>query len=102
MTKMTEYKNNNSKRKEGVLLEDLDSKLDLVLDGHKLLDRKIDGLGKELQEFKKDTKYKLDLIVKEIKEIKDKLDKVIYRPELEALEKRVEKLEETVRLVKGN
>jgi polyhydroxyalkanoate synthesis regulator phasin len=99
---MTEYKNNNSKRKEGVLLEDLDSKLDLVLDGHKLLDRKIDGLGKELQEFKKDTKYKLDLIVKEIKEIKDKLDKVIYRPELEALEKRVEKLEETVRLVKGN
>jgi len=99
---MTEYKNNNSKRKEGVLLEDLDSKLDLVLDGHKLLDRKIDGLGKELQEFKKDTKYKLDLIVKEIKEIKDKLDKVIYRPELEVLEKRVEKLEETVRSVKGN
>ncbi len=102
MTKMTEYKNNNSKRKEGVLLEDLDSKLDLVLDGHKVLDKKIDGLGKELQEFKKDTKYKLDLIVKEIKEIKDKLDKVIYRPELEALEKRVEKLEETVRSVKGN
>lgn len=99
---MTEYKNNNSKRKEGVLLEDLDSKLDLVLDGHKVLDKKIDGLGKELQEFKKDTKYKLDLIVKEIKEIKDKLDKVIYRPELEALEKRVEKLEETVRSVKGN
>jgi len=102
MTKMTEYKNNNSKRKEGVLLEDLDSKLDLVLDGHKVLDKKIDGLGKELQEFKKDTKYKLDLIIKEIKEIKDKLDKVIYRPELEALEKRVEKLEETVRSVKGN
>lgn len=99
---MTEYKNNNSKRKEGVLLEDLDSKLDLVLDGHKVLDKKIDGLGKELQEFKKDTKYKLDLIVKEIKEIKDKLDKVIYRPELEVLEKRVEKLEETVRSVKGN
>jgi phage-related tail protein len=99
---MTEYKNNNSKRKEGVLLEDLDSKLDLVLDGHKVLDKKIDGLGKELQEFKKDTKYKPDLIVKEIKEIKDKLDKVIYRPELEVLEKRVEKLEETVRSVKGN
>ena len=52
----------NSKQKEnsitgerqfGVILEDIDSKLDLVVEGHKALDEKIDKNHGEFQEFKK-------------------------------------------------
>lgn len=45
-----------SERHFGVVLEDIDSKLDLVLEGHKTLDKKADKIGKSLEESKQDTK----------------------------------------------
>ena len=45
----------------GVVLENIDSKLDLVVEGVGILDKKIDRHYGEFQEFRKDVDYKFEL-----------------------------------------
>src|SRR3989344_9229727 len=62
-------KKTNSITKErhfGVVLEDIDSKLDLVVEGHQSLDKKIDRVESELKgeltDFRKDTEYRFTIL----------------------------------------
>ena len=80
-------------RREGVLLEHLNSKLDLVIDGHKTLDKKIDRHHGEFQEFRKEVNYKFDIVFDELNIIKNELKAKVGRDEFLLLEKRVAKLE---------
>lgn len=81
----------------GVLLEHIDSKLDLVIEGHTALDKKIDdvhiGLHQELTEFKKETNYKFDIVIEELHIIRNELKEKVGRDEFILLEKRVARLE---------
>lgn len=52
-----------TERHFGVLLEDIDSKFDLVVEGHKALDKKIDKFGKNLADFKQDTQFKFKTLI---------------------------------------
>jgi hypothetical protein len=51
-----------NKNKKGVVLEDIDSKLDLVLEGYKALDVKIDKNHEEFREFRKEANYKFGIL----------------------------------------
>ena len=55
-------------RKRGVLMEDLDGKLDQVLEGYEALDAKIDKHHKEFHEFVFDTSEKFRFIGESINE----------------------------------
>ena len=58
-----------SERYLGVVLEDIDSKLDLVVEGHQGLDKKIDKNHKEFQDFRKEVNYKFDVVFEKFDEI---------------------------------
>ena len=77
-------------RREGVLLEDLDSKLDLVLEGHSGLDKKIDNLRGEMNERFKEVDYKFEVVFEQLHLIRNEK---ISRDEFVALEKKVLMLE---------
>lgn len=79
----------------GVLLEHIDSKLDLVIEGHATLDKKIDNIHVELTEFKKETNYKFDIVIEELHIIRNELKEKVGRDEFILLEKRVARLEKT-------
>jgi len=81
----------------GVLLEHIDSKLDLVLEGHAVLDKKIDTTHKELTDFKKEVNYKFDIVIEELHIIRNELKEKVGRDEFILLEKRVARLEKTGR-----
>jgi len=110
-------KKTNSSIKEqrfGVVLEDIDSKLDLVVEGHKGLDKKIDKVDKDLKDFRNEVDYKfkavqetlkdhtemiaknaenIEIIKSDIEFIKNSLRKKVDLEEFETLEKRVLLLE---------
>ena len=54
-----------------------------------MLDRKIDEVGIKLSK-------KMDEIIGEVKDIRVRLEKVIFRPELEIIERRVAKIEKSL------
>lgn len=56
-------------RKHGVLMEDLDGKLDQVLEGYDALDTKIDRNHEEFREFVSGTSEKFELIFSELREL---------------------------------
>lgn len=98
---MAEGKNKNN---ENMTIDDLarlvqggfDGINKQMRDGFNLVDEGLNGV-------ESDTKYLrgwADVLDRRIDEIKQQLDKVVYRHELDALRKRVEKLEEMVRSVK--
>jgi peptidoglycan hydrolase CwlO-like protein len=94
----------------GVVLENIDSKLDLVVEGHKSLDKKIDGVDQKLEEFSHNTDYKfkvltemtakntenIEVMKSDIEIIKNSLKKKVDLEEFEILEKRVLLLENKV------
>jgi len=96
-----------TERHFGVLLENIDSKFGLVLEGHKGLDKKIDKIGKNLEDFRQDTQYRfktliemtakntedIEIIKSDIEFIKNSLKKKIDIDEFVVLEKRVALLE---------
>ncbi len=49
-----------------VLLEDIRSKFDLALEGHAVLDKKIDDFRQEFVEFRQETEFKNNLLNKKI------------------------------------
>lgn len=52
----------SSERHFGVILEDIDSKLGLVTEGHKVLDKKIDKVAENLDDFRKDVDYRFKIV----------------------------------------
>ena len=61
-------------QKFGVLLEHIDGKFNQVLEGHAVLDRKIDSVQNELREFRSETTFKLNTITQVIDAFKTKTD----------------------------
>jgi len=74
-------------------LEHMDSKLDLVVEGHKALDKKIEKNHQELLEFRKEVNYKFDVVFDELHVIRNELKEKVGRDEFVLLEKRVARLE---------
>ena len=68
-----------SERHFGVILEDIDSKLDLVVEGQGALDVKIDKVDEKLEDFKKEVNYKFDIVFEKFDEVDQKFDKVDQR-----------------------
>ena len=79
----------------GAILEDIDSKLDLVVEGVGTLDGKIDRHYGEFQEFRKDVDYKFELVFDELRLIRNELKEKVGRDEFALLEKRVIALEKS-------
>ncbi|MBI5147973.1 MAG: hypothetical protein HZA37_02370 [Parcubacteria group bacterium] len=82
-----------SERHFGVVLEDIDSKLDLVVGGVGILDKKIDRHYGEFQEFRNEVDYKFEAVFDELHLIRNELKEKVGRDEFLALEKRVIALE---------
>lgn len=83
--------------KVGVLLEHIDSKVDLVVEGHRALDKKIIEGHRNLKEFQAETNYKFDTVIDELRLIRNELKEKIGRDEFLALENRVIRLEKSIR-----
>lgn len=89
-----------TKRSLGVILEDIDSKFDLILEGHTALDKKIDVFHDEFLDFTKETRLNfnaikdyLSRIDDEIQEMKKILSRKADLERLERLEQKVAKME---------
>ncbi len=65
-----------SERHFGVVLEDIDSKLDLIVEGQQVLDKKIDRHYGEFQEFRKEVDYKFEIVFEGQQVLGGKIDKV--------------------------
>jgi len=80
-----------------VVLEGVDSKLDLVVEGLKILDHKIDKvedkLETKLEDFRKEVDYKFEIVFDELHLIRNELKEKVGRDEFILLEKRVMALE---------
>lgn len=87
--------NKKESHHEGVLLEHIDSKLDLVIEGHKTLDTKIDGVKQEMHERFNEVDYKFGIVFDELHLIRNELKEKVSRDEFLLLEKRVSKLEKS-------
>ena len=105
-----------SERQFGVVLENIYSKLDLVVEGHKRLDKKIDGVDKKVDVLKTEMDYKFGVVFEKFDEvgaqfkhmdeqfsdvkdelhiIRNELKEKIGRDEFVLLEKRVMALEKS-------
>jgi hypothetical protein len=82
-----------SERHFGVILEYIDSKLDLVVDGHQALDKKIDNNHEEFQEFRSEMDYKFEIVFDELSLIRGDLKQKVSRDEFALSEKRITALE---------
>lgn len=88
------------KRQFGVVLEDINSKIDLVVEGHQGLnqkidvldekvdvldkkveglDRKIDKVDEKLEDFRKEVNYKFDVVFDELHLIRNELKEKVGR-----------------------
>jgi len=83
------------KNKKGVVLEDIDSKLDLVLEGHQVLDKKIEDFRKKVDERFNEVDYKFETVFDELHIIRNELKEKVGRDEFVLLEKRVMALEKS-------
>lgn len=84
-----------SERHFGMVLESVDSKLDLVVEGHQVLDKKIDKLHGEMNERFKAVDYKFEMVFDELRLIRNELKEKVGRDEFALLEKRVIALEKS-------
>lgn len=86
---------NLSERHFGVILEDIDSKLDLVVEGQGTLDKKIDKVDKKVDDLHEEMNYKFGVVFDELHLIRNELKEKVGRDEFILLEKRVAALEKT-------
>ncbi len=82
-----------AKRHFGVILEHIDSKVKLVLEGHRGLDKRIEDFRKEAGERFDGVDYKFELVFDALRLIRNELKEKIGRDEFAFLEKRVMALE---------
>jgi hypothetical protein len=81
----------------GVILEDIDSKLDLVVEGHRVLDKKIEDFREETDKRFNEVDYKFEIVFDELRLIRNELKEKVGRDEFILLEKRVAALEKSKR-----
>ena len=79
----------------GVLLESMDSKIDILVDGHKNLNEKIGRVEENLGEFRREVDYKFEVVFDELLLIRNEFKEKVGRDEFLVLEKRVAVLEKT-------
>ncbi len=84
-----------TERHFGVFLENIDSKLDLVVEGVGTLDKKVDKHYEEFQEFRSEVDYKFGTVLDELHLIRNELKEKVGRDEFALLEKRVIALEKS-------
>ncbi|MBU2109903.1 hypothetical protein KKB71_03065 [Patescibacteria group bacterium] len=85
--------NNTEKRYTNVLLENMDSKIDVLLEGHQVLDGKIEKVDKKIEDFREEVNYKFETVFDELRLIRNELKEKVGRDEFFVLEKRVAALE---------
>lgn len=97
-----EHSRTISQRHSGVVLEDIDSKLDLLVEGHRGLNEKIDKVDKKLDNFRNEVDkrfnevdYKFEIVFDELHLIRNELKEKVSRDEFLVLEKRVMALEKS-------
>jgi len=93
--KINEKESPVSERHFGVILEDIDSKLDLVAEGHQALDKKIEDFKNEVGVRFNEIDYKFELVFDELHLIRNELKEKVSRDEFILLEKRVMVLEKS-------
>ena len=79
----------------GVVLEDIDSKLDLVVEGHRVFDKKIDKVDEKVDNLKNEMNYKFEIVFDELHLVRNDLKEKVGRDEFILLEKRVMALEKS-------
>ncbi|MBI5153292.1 MAG: hypothetical protein HZA36_02425 [Parcubacteria group bacterium] len=96
-----------NQHRDGVLLEYMSTKFDLLLEGQQALHNKIDTNHEEFREFKKEVDFKFEAVFGQFDEIRSEFKDVhselhvirnelkgdVHRDEFLLLEHRVEKLE---------
>ncbi|MBI3638496.1 hypothetical protein HY227_02020 [Candidatus Wolfebacteria bacterium] len=87
-------------RRFGGVLENIDSKLDLVVEGQEALSEKMDKNHQEFKEFRDEVNYKFEVVFDELRIIRNELKEKISRDEFSLLEKRVIKLEKRLTTAK--
>lgn len=80
----------------GVLLEHMDKKLDLVVEGHVVLDKKLDNFKEDVDGRFDEIDYKLEAMAGELHVVRNELKEKVGRDEFLLLEKRVMALEKKV------
>lgn len=80
----------------GVMLEQMDSKLDLVLEGQDALSARIDALETRLADLQEEMNYKFEAVFEELYLIRNELKEKVGREEFIVLEKRIIALEKRV------
>jgi hypothetical protein len=86
---------NNEAHYFGALLENMDSKIDVILEGHQVLDKKIDDLSNNVDKRFNEVDYKFDVVFDELHLIRNDLKEKVGRDEFILLEKRVFALEKS-------
>ena len=93
-------KQRKDKKKEeryfGVILENMDSKLDLLVEGRQVSDKKIDRVDGKVDDFRKEVDYKFEVVFDELRIIRNELKEKVGREEFALLEKKVLKLEKVI------
>jgi len=80
----------------GVLLEHMDKKLDLVVEGHVVLDKKLEDFKINVDRRFDEIDYKLEAMAGELHVVRNELKEKVGRDEFMLLEKRVIALEKKV------
>ncbi|OGY63063.1 MAG: hypothetical protein A2745_00250 [Candidatus Harrisonbacteria bacterium RIFCSPHIGHO2_01_FULL_44_13] len=80
----------------GVILENMDSKLDLLVEGRQVSDKKIDRVDGKVDDFRKEVDYKFEVVFDELRIIRNELKEKVGREEFALLEKKVLKLEKVI------
>ena len=79
MTKRTKNKKIEN-RQFGVILEDIDSKIDFLVEGHQALDKKIDkvdsNLNSKIDSLKTEMDYKFETVFEKFNEVDKRFEKV--------------------------
>ena len=89
MAKNKPQKQPQDERGIGMVLENIESKLDLVVEGHVALDAKIDKLDVKMEERFQEVDVKFDAVFDQLHLIRNELKEKVGRDEFMVLEKRV-------------
>lgn len=79
---------------QDVILDDIDAKLGLVVEGQFALHEQIVHVDAKLEEFREEVNYKFDIVLDELHEIRGELKSKVDRKEFDALQKRTTRLKE--------
>ncbi len=89
-----------AEQKFGVILEDMNSKMDLLVDGHNNLDEKMDRMNGEfsgrIDSLHNEMNYKFDVVFDELRIIRNELKEKVGRDEFVLLEKRMAMVEKAL------